>query len=91
MGRPVQWTGIKIQGRGSSDQWVTSYRVAYLNGSNWDSIDGGKVYPGNSDNSNIVTNMFEQSIVSTSIRICPQTWHKHVSMRADALFCELEQ
>ena len=76
-------SGVITQGRKNSDQWVESFRVKYKdqNGSWWD-IDG-KTFPGNKDRNSKVTTTFSKPVRARYIRIYPQTWKKHMSMRAD--------
>jgi hypothetical protein len=78
-------SGVITQGRKDADQWVTSYKVKYKDesGSWWD-IDGKK-FPGNTDRNSKVTTTFSKPVRARYIRIYPQTWHKHISMRADLI------
>ncbi len=78
-------SGVITQGRKDADQWVTSYKVKYKDesGSWWD-IDGKK-FPGNKDRNSKVTTTFSKPVMARYIRIYPQTWHKHISMRVDMI------
>ena len=78
-------SGVITQGRKNSAQWVTSYKVKYKDesGSWWD-IDG-KTFPGNVDKSSKVTTTFSKPVRARYIRIYPQTWNSHISMRADII------
>ena len=78
-------SGVITQGRGNYDQWVKSFKVKYKDesGSWWD-IDG-KTFPGNSDRNTKVTTTFSKPVRARYIRIYPQTWHGHISMRADMI------
>lgn len=78
-------SGVITQGRGDYDQWVKTFKVKYKDesGSWWD-IDG-KTFPGNSDRSTKVTTTFSKPVRARYIRIYPQTWHGHISMRADMI------
>jgi len=78
-------SGIITQGRKDADQWVKSYKIKYKdeNGSWWD-IDG-KTFPGNKDRNTKVTTTFSKPIRARYIRIYPQTWNKHMSMRVDMI------
>ena len=78
-------SGVVTQGRKNSAQWVTSYKVKYKDesGSWWD-IDG-KTFPGNVDKSSKVTTTFSKPVRARYIRIYPQTWNGHISMRADII------
>ena len=76
-------SGIITQGRKDADQWVKSFRVKYKDesGSWWD-VDG-KTFPGNKDRNTKVTTTFSKPVRTRYIRIYPQEWHGHISMRAD--------
>ena len=76
-------SGIITQGRKNADQWVKSFRVKYKDesGSWWD-VDG-KTFPGNSDRNTKVTTTFSKPVRARYMRIYPQKWNGHMSMRAD--------
>jgi hypothetical protein len=78
-------SGVITQGRKDADQWVQSFKVKYKDesGSWWD-IDG-KTFPGNKDRNTKVTTTFSKPVRARYIRIYPQTWHGHVSMRVDMI------
>lgn len=78
-------SGIITQGRKNADQWVKSFRVKYKDesGSWWD-VDG-KTFPGNSNRNTKVTTTFSKPVRARYIRIYPQKWHGHMSMRADII------
>ena len=78
-------SGIVTQGRKNAAQWVKSFKVKYKDesGSWWD-IDG-KTFPGNVDKSSKVTTTFSKPVRARYIRIYPQTWNKHMSMRVDMI------
>ena len=75
-------SGVVTQGRKDSTQWVTSFKVKYKDesGSWWD-IDG-KTFPSKYSK---VTTTFSKPVRSRYIRIYPQTWNKHISMRVDMI------
>jgi hypothetical protein len=76
-------SGIITQGRKDADQWVKSFRVKYKDqGGSWWDVDG-KTFPGNSDRNTKVTTTFSKPVRTRYIRIYPQTWNQHMSMRAD--------
>ena len=87
---PKYWTGVTTQGRSDPydcKQWVKKYTVKYtLDGENWYLADDGKVFNGNSDETTKVTNEFCEPIYARTIRICPQEWNEHISMRFEAYF-----
>jgi hypothetical protein len=76
-------SGIITQGRKDADQWVKSFRVKYKDqGGSWWDVDG-KTFPGNKDRNTKVTTTFSKPVRARYIRIYPQTFHGHMSMRAD--------
>lgn len=78
-------SGVITQGRKDAPQWVSSYKVKYKDesGSWWD-IDG-KIFPGNTDRNTKVTTTFSKPVRARYIRIYPQEWNGHISMRADII------
>jgi hypothetical protein len=76
-------SGVITQGRKDADQWVKSFKVKYKDesGSWWD-VDG-KTFSGNVDKNSKVTTTFSKPVRARYIRIYPQTFHGHMSMRAD--------
>ena len=87
---PRKWVAIETQGRGNDlDEWVTQYMVIASNdGTNWVPVDGGKLFPGNSDRNTKVRNEFNTPITSRIIRIMPKTWNLFLSMRFDAYYVD---
>jgi hypothetical protein len=76
-------SGVITQGRKDADQWVKSFKVKYKDesGSWWD-VDG-KTFTGNVDKNSKVTTTFSKPVRARYIRIYPQEWNDHMSMRAD--------
>ena len=76
---------LKRGGLAEHNQWVQSFKVKYKDesGSWWD-IDG-KTFPGNVDKNSKVTTTFSKPVRARYIRIYPQTWSNHISMRADMI------
>ena len=46
------------------------------------------MFVGNSDNKTKIRNNFEKGVMARTIRICPVKWHKHISVRLEAIFIE---
>ncbi|XP_078683131.1 uncharacterized protein LOC144917204 isoform X5 [Branchiostoma floridae x Branchiostoma belcheri] len=88
-------TGTIIQGRYHNyDQWVTSYKLQYsVDGLSWityASSDGSEeVFPGNTDRNTPVTNLLDSPTEARYVRFLPQSWHVHMSMRAEVLGCSV--
>lgn len=78
-------SGVITQGRNDASQWVKSFKVKYKDesGSWWD-VDG-KTFPGNKDRNSKVTTTFSKPVRARYIRIYPQEWYGHMSMRVDMI------
>jgi hypothetical protein len=78
-------SGVITQGRKDADQWVKSFKVKYKDESgSWWEVDG-KTFSGNVDKNSKVTTTFSKPVRARYIRIYPQEWHGHMSMRVDML------
>jgi hypothetical protein len=91
LGEPKWITAIQTQGRANTDQWVTFYKLDCKEDetSDWKPFPGKPSYEGNRDRSSI----HENRVVPTKclkVRIKPESWQQHVSMRADILGCSGE-
>ena len=83
-GSATNISGVAIKGRPDCcEQYVTSFKVQYKDSSGaWKDVDGGYVFEG-SQYKNSQANVFFKAPINTSaVRIYPQTWNKHMSMRA---------
>ncbi|XP_011663055.2 uncharacterized protein LOC589087 [Strongylocentrotus purpuratus] len=84
-------SGIVIQGRSDYDQWVTSFRFQYRPDGQSALIDvvddNGAIvtFTGNSDRDSLVINMLPLPVAARYVRILPQTWTNHISMRFELL------
>ncbi|CAB3999807.1 partial [Paramuricea clavata] len=87
LGKEKVVTAIATQGRKNADQWVGSYFVSYsldrekferyqLNGED-------EMFSGNDDKNTVVTNVLSPQINARYIRIHPQSWCNHISMRME--------
>ncbi|KAK3100720.1 hypothetical protein FSP39_024244 [Pinctada imbricata] len=85
--------GIVTMGRSDADEYVTQYKIRYQYDtfSKWvwyEQPPGTiKVFTGNSDISNAVTNSLMFPIESKSIRLYPVQWHNKMSLRWDVMGC----
>nr|XP_054771623.1 retinoschisin-like [Lytechinus pictus] len=83
--------GVAIQGRDDIDQWVTSFKVnCSLDGVSFDTVQdpntnpaSEKVFTGNSDRYTVVNNTLPVPQVCRYVRLVPQTWHEHISLRME--------
>lgn len=89
------WTKISrvaTQGRNDADQWVKSFSLSY----GYDSVffriykedNKKKIFQGNSDRYTVVMQALKNPIITRYIRIHPETWHAHISMRAEFYGCK---
>jgi hypothetical protein len=93
LGSVMKVLGVVTQGRGLGSttnnfgQCVTSYTVKYSNdGNNWINVDNNKSFPGNPTAGDTKKpNLFQQEISTQYIRIYPQTYTNHISMRVAVL------
>jgi hypothetical protein len=86
----VQWdlggdkivTRSLIMGRHTCHQWIKGYKILYKSSKvNWKWYGGGKVLPGGNWRWCRVNTL--KPVLARWIRIYAQTWHNHISMRAD--------
>jgi hypothetical protein len=76
-------TGVVTQGRADYSQWVTSYKVqTSTDCSMYSDVDGGQVFSGNLDRSSKAPNVFRTAVQASCVRLLPQSWVVHISMRA---------
>ena len=77
--------GIAIKGRKDCcNQWVKTFKVQSKGATGtWTEVDSGKVYTGNTDKETQVDVTFDAPVDARYIRIYPQTWNSHITMRAD--------
>jgi hypothetical protein len=78
LGRTMAVTHIVTQGRHEYDQWVTEYKVQHsTDGSQFTAVSA--TFTGNKDRGTYQTNAL--SVGARYIRIYPQKWSSHMSMR----------
>ncbi|CAH3014709.1 unnamed protein product [Porites evermanni] len=88
LGAKTEVTGVQIQGRQDTDQWVTSFTISYSgNGTAFTPYQNSKVFNGNTDRNTVVLNVLHPSINARYIRVHPKTWRRHISMRMELLGC----
>ena len=91
---PKTISGIVTTGAGNKPEWVTSYQVY----TSFDGVDfqpytetpGSTVpmtFPGNTDQTGTVKNLFNRNIYGQFVRIYPQTFHGSHSMNFEVLGC----
>ena len=78
-----------MQGRGNDDQWVTSIKVAYsMDGVNETYVDEGRVFPACRDRVGKINISFNLPVYARFIKIYPQTWNNHISLRFEAIYID---
>ncbi|WAR01795.1 TSP3-like protein [Mya arenaria] len=97
MDLPYRFTKVHIQGREDADEWITSFKILYYNdtSSSWDEYtdsSGQNIFLGTTGRDAINVLDLDPPVLSTKIRINPQTWSDDVScVRCDATnYCEGE-
>ncbi|KAL9964355.1 hypothetical protein ACROYT_G027986 [Oculina patagonica] len=91
-GRNVKITKFATQGRQDLDQWVKTYKLSFSKEkettyTTYKENDADKVFDGNTDQNSVVTHTLLQPITARFVRIIPETWNKHISMRAEFYGC----
>jgi hypothetical protein len=77
-------SGIAIKGRKDANQWVKSFKVSRKGpDGSWKSVSSGKEYTANTDRDTQVDVNFDKATKTTAIRIYPETWNGHISLRAE--------
>ena len=75
--------GVAIKGREDCcDQWVKTFKVKYYDAGTWKDVDGGAIFTANTDGATQVEVKFATPVTTRYIRIYPQTWNNHPSLRA---------
>ncbi|XP_077975065.1 adipocyte enhancer-binding protein 1-like isoform X2 [Styela clava] len=88
-GKPLSITGVVTQGRRDSDQWVKSFKVSC--GNSTDAMKfivkqgNEQVFNANKDRNSKVITVFPDVLICRFIRVHPQEWQGHISMRLDFL------
>ena len=81
-GKTAEIVGVAIKGRKDYDQWVKTFKVKYRGDGTWKDVDGGATFTGNTDRNTQIEVKFATPVNARYIRIYPQTWNKHMSLRA---------
>ena len=87
-GKIADIVGVAIKGRKSGadqeygPQFVKTFKVKYYDAGTWKDVDGGAIFTGNTDHDTQVEVRFAAPVKTRYIRIYPQTWNKHPSLRA---------
>ncbi|XP_019617113.1 PREDICTED: lactadherin-like [Branchiostoma belcheri] len=85
-------SGVVTQGRRGANQYVKKYKLSFSgDGDSWttykDTDGSDKVFNGNKNDRDAVTQTLPSPVTTRYIRFVPQTWHGHVSLRVEILGC----
>ena len=82
-GSATDISGVVIKGRPLHSQYVTSFKAQYKDSAGaWKDVDSGYIFEGSQDKASQANVFFKAPINTSAIRIYPQTWNNHMSMRA---------
>jgi hypothetical protein len=87
-GKIAEIVGVAIKGRqsGADQSWgpqfVKTFKVKYYDAGTWKDVDGGAIFTGNTDHTTQVEAKFATPVKTRYIRIYPETYNKHMSLRA---------
>ena len=81
-GKIADIVGVAIKGREDCcDQWVKTFKAKYYDAGTWKDVDGGAIFTANTDGATQVEVKFATPVTTRYIRIYPQTWNNHPSLR----------
>jgi len=89
LGTESMVSAVFTQGRARDcNQFVKSYiiKTSLEADGEFTSVDDDKVFDGNSNTSTVVKNTFAKPVKARYVRIYPQTWNEHMSLRWDLTF-----
>ncbi|KAG2389247.1 hypothetical protein C9374_014647 [Naegleria lovaniensis] len=78
---------IEIQGRKKYQHWVSQFELhASQDGVNWMAVPynpQSTLFPGNTDESTIVSHTLQSPVLARVLKIVPKTWHTEANMRCE--------
>ena len=78
--------GVVTQGRANGFQWVLTYQVQTSQDcSSYVYVECGRVFTGNTDQTTSAQAVFAAPVQASCVRLLPETWSGHISMRAAVL------
>ncbi|CAK8677449.1 unnamed protein product [Clavelina lepadiformis] len=85
-------TGVVTQGRPSTNQWVTRYKISFRNFPDelefiQDDDGNDMIFEGNTDKDSHVLNIFPQPITARYVRFVVWNFKSHISMRIEYVTC----
>uniref|UniRef100_A0A8C5RLW2 Uncharacterized protein n=1 Tax=Laticauda laticaudata TaxID=8630 RepID=A0A8C5RLW2_LATLA len=98
LGKKRNITGIVTKGSSHKyNYYVKSYQVQFSrDGKNWKTYKSGstkeeKIFEGNSDNYQEVSNAFIPPILARYLRVVPQSWNQRAALKVEVLGCQILQ
>ncbi|XP_026558258.1 discoidin, CUB and LCCL domain-containing protein 1-like isoform X1 [Pseudonaja textilis] len=98
LGKKRNITGIVTKGSSHKyNYYVKSYQVQFSrDGKNWKTYKSGgtkeeKIFEGNSDNYQEVSNAFIPPILARYLRVVPQSWNQRAALKVEVLGCQIRQ
>ncbi|KAK3730960.1 hypothetical protein QZH41_007183 [Actinostola sp. cb2023] len=89
LNRVTKVAGIATQGRSDTNQWVKKYKLQYSSdGKTFNNYEGGKVFTANKDRNSVVKHNLYKPIIARYIRVLPQEWQGHMSLRMELYGCK---
>ncbi|KAK3730961.1 hypothetical protein QZH41_007182 [Actinostola sp. cb2023] len=89
LNRVTKVAGIATQGRSNANQWVKQYKLQYSSdGKTFNNYEGGKVFTANKDRNSVVKHNLYHPIIARYIRVLPQAWQGHMSLRMELYGCK---
>ena len=92
---------VLIQGRADNPQWVKSFKLgtsgdgqtfAYVTSEGVSaSADDAVVFDGNTDQTTVVEQQLPAPRFARFLRLYPQSWHRHISMRWEVMACDARE
>ncbi|CAH3172036.1 unnamed protein product [Porites lobata] len=91
LGKVVKITKVMTQGRSDYNQWVTSYWLSYsINNGYYQTYGENKpiIFTGNNDRNTVKVNVLDVPIYTRYIRLHPESFHGHISLRLELYGCK---
>lgn len=86
-------TGVMTQGRCGEDEWIENFSISHsIDSINWMYVEKDgiqKVFEGNSDSCSVKHSYLDKAIHTRYIKIHISKFHKHPSLRAEFIGCQV--
>ncbi|XP_071530009.1 uncharacterized protein [Panulirus ornatus] len=97
LGEVTEVTGVVTQGHPFYQQYVTTFAVQTSEtGATWEDVKDedasfAKQFPGNTDSSTPVTNLFPEPVFARYVRIVPIDFYSEISLRVELKGCDVKE